>query len=153
MVAVKEQTKVMTGTVVKIDLDDAGAIRVTTGNMTQIDIDDDEEDEENYETFPPYQPTAIEYDGKRYILREPLQCTVKWDDEGGDFLWVEYEPFDLYNTGRTIEEAIQRFNEWFAINYERNNELVESGVRLGERLEEIRCLMNQSVLTAINVND
>jgi hypothetical protein len=155
MVAVKEQTKVKTGTVVKIDLDDTGAIRVTTGNMTQIDIDD--EDEDDYETLPTYNPTAIEYDGKRYILKEPLQCTVKWDDDGGNYLWVEYPPFDLYNTGRTVEEAIQRFNEWFADTYEWLNDVhndpQKHGAKgLGERLEEVRQGMNAMVTAVININ-
>jgi hypothetical protein len=95
MVEVKEKTKVKTGTVVKIDLDDTGAIRVTTGNMTQIDIDD--EDEDDYDVLPTYQPTEIVYDGKKYIFREPLACECEFTPDGGDDTYfIRYKPFGIY---------------------------------------------------------
>jgi hypothetical protein len=181
MVTVKGQTKVKTGTVVKIGVDDKGAIRVTKGSTPWVDIDD--EDDEDYDTSASsvtqgasaasassatrvtqatqgsaiYNPTAIDYDGKRYVLKEPLQCTVKWDDDGGNYLWVEYPPFDLYNTGRTVDEAVQRFNEWFADTYEWLNDVhndpQKHGAKgLGSRLEEVRVAMNNMVTAVININ-
>jgi hypothetical protein len=29
--------------------------------------------------LPTYRPSEIVYGGKRYILREPLECVVRWD--------------------------------------------------------------------------
>jgi hypothetical protein len=144
MVAVKKQTKVKTGTVVKIDLDDAGMLRVTTGNMTQIDSDD----EDDYETLPTYQPTEIVYGGKKYVLREPLQCKVVRE---GTTFGVEYDPLGIWGAGDTMEEAIDFFCYQFADTYEWLNELHdhkgEQGVPgIGENLENVRQLINKLVI-------
>jgi hypothetical protein len=84
---------------------------------------------------------------------------VRWDDEGGDFLWVEYNALDLFAVGDTLEEAVEEFNYRFASDYERFNYLAgpdnTEGIRLGVRLERFRCLMNElvkSVVPVININ-
>jgi hypothetical protein len=162
MVAVKEQTKVMTGTVVKIDVDDAGAIRVTTGNMTQIDIDDDDEDEDEDEytpdeddilwddddepvpcSFPVYQPKEIEYHGKKYTFKEPLDCKVL-RGTGITSYCIEYDPFGIWGTGETWEQAVDFFNFQFASKYDWLNEFTEE--RVGQVYRDVLKLMNSMVI-------
>jgi hypothetical protein len=111
------------------------------------------------DALPAYRPSEIEYGGKRYVFHEPLECDVRWDDEGGDFLWVEYNALDLFAVGDTVEEAVEEFNYRFASDYERFNYLAgldnTEGIRLGARLERFRCLMNElvkSVILVININ-
>jgi hypothetical protein len=106
--------------------------------------------------LPAYRPSEIEYDGKRYILKEPLECVVRWDDEGGDFLWVEYNPLDLFSTGYTIDVAIDRFSFKFADAYEYLNGVHADPARygvlgLGDRLEEVRQGINLLVTSVIPV--
>jgi hypothetical protein len=93
---------------------------------------------------PAYRPSEIEFEGKRYILREPLECDVYWDEEVGDFLWIEYAPLGLHSTGYTLSEAIDRFNMKFALDYIHFNRRGEGG--LGTRLGEVLRLMNKLVI-------
>jgi hypothetical protein len=100
--------------------------------------------------LPEYRPSEIVYGGKRYILKEPLECVVRWDDEGGDFLWVEYNPLDIFGTGDTVDEAIELFSFTFADAYEYLNGVHRDpagyGVLgLGDRLEEVRVGLNALV--------
>jgi hypothetical protein len=102
--------------------------------------------------LPAYRPSEIVYGGKRYILREPLECVVRWDDEGGDFLWVEHNPLDIFGTGYTVDEAIDLFGMTLADMYEWTNRvhahMNDPGViRLGERFEWIRCRLNELVVS------
>jgi hypothetical protein len=120
MVAVKEKTKVKTGTVVKIGVDDTGAIRVTTGNTPWVDLD--EEDEEDYEepqscSSPVYHPTEIVYGGKKYVLKEPLQCEVTLGS-GSDTYCIDYEPLGIWGAGETWKQAVDFFGFQFACKYE-----------------------------------
>jgi hypothetical protein len=94
--------------------------------------------------LPVYRPSEIVYGGKRYILREPLECEVYWDEEVGDFLWIEYAPLGLHSTGYTLSEAIERFNMKFALDYIHFNRRGEGG--LGTRLGEVLRLMNKLVI-------
>jgi hypothetical protein len=94
--------------------------------------------------LPAYHPREIVYDGKRYILREPLECAVTWED---DAYFIRYRPFDLVATDYTLPGAILEFSSKFGFYYEHSNELALSGVRrLGTRLESIRLQMNALVL-------
>jgi hypothetical protein len=106
------------------------------------------------DALPEYCPTEIEYEGRRYILKEPLDCEVYWDEEDGDFLWIECAELGLHSTGYTMEVAIERFSMKFACEYERNNELSspsnKSGIRLSAELSEYLRRMNAIVLTIIN---
>jgi hypothetical protein len=83
------------------------------------------------DALPAYRPSEIEFEGKRYILREPLECDVYWDEDGENYLWIDCASLDLRSTGRTVEEAIFRFNQKFAWDYERNNELAVPGNKYG----------------------
>jgi hypothetical protein len=107
------------------------------------------------DALPVYHPREIEFEGKRYILREPLECDVHWDAEGGDFLWVEYAPFEIYAAGPTLSEAVNWFVLKFACNYERYQELSDpgnsSGIRLSARLESIRVRMNACIKSVITL--
>jgi hypothetical protein len=107
--------------------------------------------------LPAYRPSEIVYGGKRYILREPMECVVRWDDEGGDFLWVEYNPLEIFGTGYTVDEAIDLFGMTFADMYKWTNRvhahMNEPGaIRLGERFEWIRCRLNELVVSVMPVN-
>jgi hypothetical protein len=79
---------------------------------------------------------------------------VRWDDEGGDFLWIKCDALGLFSTGYTMEVAIERFSMKFACEYERNNELSspnnKSGIRLSAESSEYLSRMNALVLTIIN---
>jgi hypothetical protein len=147
MVKVKEKIKVKTGTVVKIDVDDKGMVRVTTGNTPWVDLDEEEEDEENYEALPTYKPTEIVYEGKRYIFRQPLDCQVTWE---WDAYFIRYQPFGLIATDFTFEGAIKEFNYKFDSDYQWFNELGETG--LGNLLDEARQNMNAQILQILTVN-
>jgi hypothetical protein len=179
MVEVKELTKVKTGTVVKIDLDDNGRVRVTKGNTPWVDLDEEDEDEEddyyeeNYDTsaasassatqvtgdeddsfwndpnepqpcsFPVYQPKEIEYKGKKYTFKEPLDCKVL-RGTGVTSYCIEYDPFDIWGTGHTWEEAVDFFNFQFASTYDWLNEFGEE--RVGHVYLNLLKLMNEMVI-------
>jgi hypothetical protein len=104
--------------------------------------------------IPTYRPTKITYDGKRYILREPLDCTVTWEEDDGEaYYCVDYDPFELYASGDTIEEAIELFNMKFDDRYQYYNELAKPdniyGLQLDERLDNIRKNMNELVILTL----
>jgi hypothetical protein len=107
------------------------------------------------DTLPVYHPREIEFEGKRYILKEPLECDVHWDVEGGDYLWVEYAPLELYGAGYTLSEAVEHFSLRFADRYEFYNEIAipdnRYGYHLDARLEGIRRGLNELVLSTIEV--
>jgi hypothetical protein len=87
--------------------------------------------------LPEYRPTEIVYEGRRYILREPLDCEVTWDSEYSCY-WIRCPWLDLRTTGLTLEEAVECLSAEFDYVYERYNELSDpdqvSGLRLGVRL-------------------
>jgi hypothetical protein len=107
--------------------------------------------------LPTYRPTEINYDGKRYMLKEPLMCTVTWEEvEGEAFYSVDYEPFELYASGDTVEEAIDLFAFKFADTYAWLNKIYDhshelGAVRLSEDLEKERQKMNRLVWAIIPV--
>jgi hypothetical protein len=101
------------------------------------------------DALPAYRPSEIVYDGKRYIFREPLECAVYWDEEDGDFLWVECAYLGLHSTGYTLEVAINRFNEKFGVYYERNRELLGSGGRLGGPLAVQHTRMTEVIMSEL----
>jgi hypothetical protein len=123
MVEVKKQIAPLR-TVVKIGVDDTGAIRVTTGNTPWVDLDeeDEEDEEDDYEepqscSSPVYHPTEINYDGKRYVLREPLQCEVTLGT-GNDTYCIDYEPLGIWGAGETWKQAVDFFSFQFACKYD-----------------------------------
>jgi hypothetical protein len=154
MVEVKEKIKVKPGTVVKIGLDDKGDIRVSKGSTPWVDID--EEDEEDYVepqpcSFPVYHPTEIRYDGKRYVLREPLQCQCEFTPNSGEETYIiDYEPFLIWGAGCTWEEAVDFFSCQFASQYELFTELGDE--KIGNVYRDILHLMQSMVTRVVYIN-
>jgi predicted RNase H-like HicB family nuclease len=103
------------------------------------------------DALPAYCPSEIVYGGKRYVFREPLECAVYWDEEDGDFLWVECAYLGLHSTGYTLEVAIDRFNEKFGLYYERNRELLGGGGRLGGPLAVQHTRMTEVIMAELPV--
>jgi hypothetical protein len=102
--------------------------------------------------LPVYRPSEIVYGGKCYILREPLECAVSWEGDDTYYYAIRYRPFELNAMGLTFSEAVFRFGFKFADKYEWLNAVhkdpVSHGVRgLGDRLEDIRLLMNASIVS------
>jgi hypothetical protein len=94
--------------------------------------------------LPVYHPVEIVHEGRRYVLRAPLECVVTWED---DAYFIRYRPFDLVATDYTLPGAILEFSSKFSFYYEHSNEIALSGVRrLGTRLESIRLQMNELVV-------
>jgi hypothetical protein len=130
MVEVKDKIKVKPGTVVKIELDDKGDIRVSKGSTPWIDIDEEDDEDASAssatqvtQATPVYHPTEIRYDGKRYVLREPLQCECEFTpNSGGETYIIDYDPFFIWGAGRTMEEAVDFFNFQFATTYDLLNQ-------------------------------
>jgi hypothetical protein len=162
MVEVKEKIKVKPGTVVKIELDDKGDIRVTTGDTPWVYLDEEDDCEENYATsssavtideddyvepqpcdFPVYRPTEIEYKGKKYFLKAPLDCVVL-RGRGSESYCIEYDPLDVWGAGRTWEEAVDFFNFQFTSTYDSLNEDGEE--RLANHYHPILKLINSMVI-------
>jgi hypothetical protein len=162
MVEVKEKIKVKPGTVVKIELDDKGDIKVTKGSTPWVDLDEEDDYEENYATsssavtvdeddyvepqpcdFPVYRPTEIEYNGKKYFLKAPLDCVVL-RGSGGESYCIEYDPLDVWGAGRTWEEAVDFFNFQFTTSYDWFNEFGEE--KVGHVYLPVLKLMNEMVI-------
>jgi hypothetical protein len=125
----KEITKVLPGTRVTIEVNVDALV-------------------EKYSMQPAYQPKEICCDGKRYILKEPLQCKVVRE---GRTIGIEYDPLGIWGAGDTWEEAVDFFNYQFADTYEWLNELHdhkgEPGVLgIGDALEKVRQLINSLVI-------
>jgi hypothetical protein len=141
MVDVKKQIATP-GTVVKIGVDDTGTIRVTTGSTPWVDLDEeeDEEDEENCEVLADYSPTEINYNGKKYVLREPLRCSVLKVD---NLYAIEYDPLGVWGAGKTWDEALDFFSCRFATFYELFNEDGED--KLADHYVKILKAMNELV--------
>jgi hypothetical protein len=66
---------------------------------------------------PTYKPTEINCDGKKYVLREPLQCEVTLGT-GNDTYCIDYEPLGIWGAGETWKQAVDFFGFQFACKYE-----------------------------------
>jgi hypothetical protein len=127
MVEVKEKTNVVTGL-----------------GMLGMTLDLTETRQAFPEIVPIYNPKEIVYGGKRYVLREPLQCECEFTPDGGnDTFFIEYHPFLIWGAGRTMEEAIYFFSSQFATVYELFNEDGED--KLADHYVKILRDMNQLV--------
>jgi hypothetical protein len=93
------------------------------------------------EIVPIYNPKEIVYGGKRYVLREPLQCECEFTPDGGnDTFFIRYRPFLIWGAGYTMEEAVDFFNFQFATTY---NLLNKDG-------EDKLCGVYKDILKAMN---
>jgi hypothetical protein len=127
MIDVKERTNVLTG-LLGMPLDLTGLEQVFP------------------EIVPVYKPEEIDYNGKRYLLKEPLDCTVTLGT-GDTTYHIEYKPFDIWGAGYTIEEAVEFFNYQFADTYDSFNEDGES--KLAPHYINVLRLMNEQVTNVI----
>jgi hypothetical protein len=138
-----------TGGVVRVDIDvdsASGTVRVVPSIVDScLGVPGD--------ALPAYRPSEIVYDGKRYVLREPLECDVTFesvDDES--FYRIRCESYRLFASGDTFTEAVELFGFKFADAYEYLNAVHRDpaghGVRgLGEGLELIRRGLNGLVVS------
>jgi hypothetical protein len=127
MTEVKEKTSVLTG-LLGMPLDLTGLERVFP------------------DIVPVYKPTEISYGGKRYILREPLDCEVTLGT-GCDTFFIEYEPFLIWGAGYTWDEAVDFFSAQFATVYDLFNEDGED--KLADHYVKILRDMNKLVTNVI----
>jgi hypothetical protein len=130
MVEVKKQTTVLTG-LLGMPLD----IAVPQQAFPEI--------------VPIYNPKEIVYGGKKYVLREPLQCECEFTPDGGnDTYCIDYHPFLIWGAGRTWEEAVNFFNAQFATVYELFNEDGED--KLADHYVKILRDMNKLVTNVVS---
>jgi hypothetical protein len=92
--------------------------------------------------LPVYHPREIVHDGKRYVLREPLECVVSHGTNG--FYNIDYEPFEIWSGGYGMAEAISDFSYQFADTYEYFNRLGHDG--LGTLYQKVLQLMNDQIM-------
>jgi hypothetical protein len=105
------------------------------------------------DALPKYRPSEIEYEGRRYIFREPLECEVSWELEP---YFIRYRPFGITVASPVLSAAIEEFAFEFAHDYERYNEVScadnKFGLRLGEHPpvdERDGCVGNRFVSMAV----
>jgi hypothetical protein len=132
MVDVKKQTKVMTGGVVQTGKDNPAVVSIGADDVARIAA---------AEGLPIYQPDQINYNGKRYILKEPLLCEVSWE---WNAFFIRYKPFRIVATATTWLETVEEFSFEFADTYEGFNEEGMEG--LGHLYQEVLRLMNEMVI-------
>jgi hypothetical protein len=97
-------------------------------------------------SFPVYQPKEIQYNGKRYVLKEPLDCKVL-RGTGVTSYCIEYDPLDVWGAGRTWDEAVDFFNFQFTTTYDSLNEDGEDG--LADYYHPMLRLINSMVINVV----
>jgi hypothetical protein len=125
MIEVKEKTNVLTGLLGMI----AGLEQVRPNIV------------------PTYKPTEIDYNGKKYVLREPLDCKVTLGT-GSTTYRINYDPLLIWGAGYTMDEAIEIFNLQFADTYDTFNEDGEG--KLCNVYQDILRLINKLVISVEN---